>query len=226
MNDSQLNNQYEAFSKVIYMYFEHQDRDESQFDAFFRSQGYEIDLVFDAPDSGFQALALRSIEINRSPVLIFQRRIDCDRLDKNSSPDRFVFSQFIANKKSIKDWLIAIANDRKLNPRGLKPDVTGIDLGIALDRLINNEFLTLVGVAILFEFVEGDSSADRLCQKASAKKITDRGELARSSYYTHDLNLTRQPTIGTSSDWYSSHCINYNSDVSTRHRCSLSKLGL
>lgn len=202
MNDRQLNNQYETLSKVISEYFKHHDRDRLQFDAFFRSQCYEIDRVFDRPDSGFQSLALRSIEINRSPLLIFQGRIDLDPLDKNSSPDRFVFSQFIANKKIIRDWLIAIGNDRRLNPRGLKPDVTGIDLGVALNQLINTEFLTLISAAILFESVEGDSLANRLCQKATAKKIAGNGELDRLSHHTHDLNLTHQTKIGTSSDWY------------------------
>jgi serralysin len=199
MNDSQLNNQYETFAKVIYLYFEHQDRDVLQFDAFFKSQGYEIDRVFDAPNSGFQALALRSIEINRSPVLIFQGQIDCDRLDRATSPDRFVFSQFIANKKSIQDWLTAIVSDRQLNPRELKPDITGVDLSVALNQLINSEFITLIGAAILFESIGGDILSVQLFQPES---IACSGEIDRSAYHARDLDLTHQPTMGTSSDWY------------------------
>jgi hypothetical protein len=196
MNDSQLNHQYETFSKVIYLYFEHHNRAALQFDAFFKSQGYEIDRVFDAPDSGFQALALRSVEINRSPVLIFQGQIDWDLLDP------FVFSQFLANKKSIQDWAIAIARDRRLNPHEIKPDLTGVDLSIALNQLISSDFLALIGTARLFKSVKGDATADYwLCEPATVKELMS-NELDRSIHPSRNPDSIHQTTIGTSSDWY------------------------
>ncbi len=156
-----LDPQYELFAKEIFLYFDNKDggngRLRPQVEALLDQQGYAINQVFDNPNTSFQALALRSKDGSKPPVLVFQgsaasgNSADVGDFATNADPRGVGFSQFFANKQVIQAWLITITHDQKLNPQGLKPDVTGTSLGGALTQWTASEFPTLINSAISFQ---------------------------------------------------------------------------
>jgi hypothetical protein len=184
MANTQLDAQYEVFSKGLFGYFNENGKYRPLLNSVLDAQGYEIDKVFDNPATGLQAIGLRSKDINKSPVLVYQGgNGEVKDLETISDPNGFGFSQFSANKQEIQDWLVAIGNNKQFNPQGLKPDVTGESIGGALTQLTASEFPTLIGSAVSFVSAGIDrETADRF--------IENGGNPEQVRHYIRDGDIT------------------------------------
>jgi serralysin len=129
--------------------------------------GYTVNRVFDDPANEFLAFGLSSKDGSKPPVLVLPG-------GRIGNPRSVGNEEFATNKEAIQDWLTSIADDQKVNPQGLKPDVTGVSRGGSITQLTASEFPTLIGSAVSFvspgidqetadKFIEngGDSSQVR-----------------------------------------------------------------
>jgi serralysin len=184
MANTQLDAQYELFSKGLFAYFNEDGKYKPLLNSVLDAQGYEIDKVFDNPATGLQAIGLRSKDINKPPVLVYQGgNGDAGDTDTINDPNGFGFSQFSANKQEIQDWLVAIGNNKQLNPQGLKPDVTGESIGGALTQLTASEFPTLIGSAVSFV-------SPGISRKTADKFIENGGNPEQVRHYIRDGDIT------------------------------------
>jgi serralysin len=184
MDKTQLDAQYEIFSKGLFAYFSANGQYQPLLNKLFDDLGYAIDKVIDNPATGLQAIGLRSKDGKKSPVLIYQGS-NGEVQDGNAiaGPSGGGFSQFSANKQEIKDWLVAITNDRQSNPQGLKPDVSGVSLGGSLTQITASEFPTLIDSAISF-------ISPGINQETADKFIENGGNPDRVRHYIRDGDLT------------------------------------
>ena len=109
------------------------------------TSGYDIDQVFDDPNTGFQAIGLTSTTPDKPPVLVF--RGTNEPLDEvtNTDPRGMGLSQFTANREAIVAWLTKVEQQTQQ-----KPDITGHSLGGALTQVAATELTDLVGEIVTF----------------------------------------------------------------------------
>jgi serralysin len=137
-------------------------------EAILNDQGYAVDKVFNDPIkdlnsldlNSFQAIGLKSIDGTKPPVLY----VPGGFVAEPGSPG---LKQFSANKQTIQDWLISVANNKTINPNGFKPDITGSSRGGSIVQQIASEYPTLIGSAVSFVSTGID--------KKTADKFTENG---------------------------------------------------
>lgn len=184
MADIQLDAQYEIFSKGLVAYFNANGQYKPLLNKLFDDLGYAVDKVIDNPATGLQAIGLRSKDGKKTPVLLYQGS-NGEVQDKNADagPSGGGFSQFSANKQEIKDWLVAVTNDRQFNPQGLKPDVAGVSLGGTLTQITASEFPTLIGSVVSF-------ISPGINRETADKFFENGGNLDQVRHYIRDGDLT------------------------------------
>jgi hypothetical protein len=103
MDNTQLDAQYEIFSKGLFAYFSANGQYQPLLNKVFDDLGYAIDKVIDNQATGLQAIGLRSKDGKKSPVLIYQGG-NGEVQDENTiaGPSGGGFSQFSANKQEIR----------------------------------------------------------------------------------------------------------------------------
>lgn len=140
---------YENLTKSI-VYVDDRPEFQPQVQGFLSLTGYQIDRVFDDPNTGFHAIGLISTTANKPPVLVF-RGTDSLTDDPALGDRRGVgFNQYEANKAALADWLTQVSQNTTKNPNSLLVDVIGHSLGGALTQLTATEFTNLVGNIVTF----------------------------------------------------------------------------
>jgi hypothetical protein len=142
---------YELLAKGIYGYFSGDAATKLFVTTQFNSLGYSIDKVFDDPATSFQALGLISKDGTRPPVLVSQGTVDEKDSIDDANPKGVGFSEFTANKDSVKAWVTGIINDKTKNPADIKVDLTGQSLGGALAQWFASEYPDLIREAVTFQ---------------------------------------------------------------------------
>jgi serralysin len=141
MADTQLDAQYEILAKTLGLYASPEFRPSAE--KVFDTLGYKVDRVFDDPANTFFAVGLSSKDGSKAPVILLPG-------GNGGDPGSVGAVEFASNKQAIKEWFANITNNQQINPKGLKPDVTGASRGGALTQLIASEFPTLIGSAVSF----------------------------------------------------------------------------
>jgi serralysin len=141
MADTQLDAQYEILAKTLSVYADPKFKPLAE--KVFDTLGYKVDRVFEDPANTFFAVGLSSKDSSKAPVILLPG-------GNGGDPGSVGAVEFASNKQEIQDWFANITNNQQLNPKGLKPDVTGASRGGALTQLVASEFPTLIGSAISF----------------------------------------------------------------------------
>jgi serralysin len=168
--DTQLDPQYEVLAKEVGFYFDVPNR--SLINRLIDVQGYAIAQVFDDPSTGFRAIGLSSKDGSKPPVLSFPGGDGGDTRTVGSS-------QFSANKQAIQDWLVSVTNDRQINPKGFKPDITGVSLGGSLIQQTASEFPKSIGSVVSFQ-------STGIAQETAEKFIKHGGDPHQVRHYIVD----------------------------------------
>jgi serralysin len=170
MADTQLDAQYEILAKTLGLYANPRFRPSAE--KVFDTLGYKVDRVFEDPANTFFAVGLSSKDSSKAPVILLPG-------GNGGDPGSVGAVEFASNKQAIQDWFANITNNQQLNPKGLKPDVTGASRGGALTQLVASEFPTLIGSAVSFV-------SPGIDQKDADKFLENGGDPAQVRHYITD----------------------------------------
>jgi hypothetical protein len=127
MADTQLDAQYEILAKTLGLYASPTFRPSAE--KVFDTLGYKVDRVFDDPANTFFAVGLSSKDGSKAHVILLPG-------GNAGDPGSVGTVEFASNKQAIKEWFANITNNQQINPKGLKPDVTGASRGVDLVTIV------------------------------------------------------------------------------------------
>lgn len=111
---------------------------------FLDSKGLEVSTVLNDPSTGFNAYGISSKD-KKEQKLVFTGSNDEKDWEQNKHDSEVGRTQFEANRKQIKDFLV-----RSLKESGRKAQVTGHSLGGALAQITVSEFPELISAATIY----------------------------------------------------------------------------
>jgi serralysin len=157
---------YEILAKEVINGF---DKPETSLlaNVFLATVGYKIDQVFNDPTTGFQALGLASLTVDKPSVLVVRASDELIDDAANSDSRGIGFNQFTANREAIATWLA------KFSTATLKPDLVGHSLGGAIAQTIAADLTDAFGNLVTFNAPGvNTTTVTQFQQKGATKNVT------------------------------------------------------